>query len=57
MELDANCSAKWQKQINGTIHVGDQGDVQKLYDIIDQTGLFDIVIDDGSHYPLHQIIR
>ncbi len=37
------------------LHVGDQSDAQFLNSLIEQYGHFDIVIDDGSHLPAHQI--
>jgi hypothetical protein len=37
------------------IHVGDQSDPAFLRELGEQYGPFDIVLDDGSHQPLHQI--
>ncbi len=37
------------------IHVGDQSDAEFLAAIQAQYGQFDIVLDDGSHQPVHQI--
>jgi len=37
------------------LHVGDQSDPQFLQRLADQYGTFDIIIDDGSHLPTHQI--
>ena len=37
------------------VHVGDQSDTAFLSTLIDRHGPFDIVIDDGSHLPVHQI--
>lgn len=38
------------------IEIGDQGDAEFLRRIADRYGPFDIVIDDGSHLPVHQIV-
>ncbi len=37
------------------LHVGDQSDPAFLQRLVDQYGKFDVVIDDGSHLPAHQI--
>lgn len=37
------------------VHVGDQSDPAFLGSLIERYGQFDIVIDDGSHLPAHQI--
>ncbi|MFN3255128.1 MAG: class I SAM-dependent methyltransferase [Ilumatobacter sp.] len=38
------------------IYVGDQGDPQFLERVAVECGPFDVVIDDGSHMPAHQIL-
>lgn len=38
-----------------TVFTGDQGDPNFLKSVIAQTSPFDIIIDDGSHIPRHQI--
>ncbi|MDX2382058.1 MAG: class I SAM-dependent methyltransferase [Acidimicrobiia bacterium] len=40
---------------NVHLEVGDQGDVDFLAGVVERHGPFDIVIDDGSHRPRHQI--
>lgn len=37
------------------VHIGDQSDPAFLNSLIERYGQFDIVIDDGSHLPVHQI--
>lgn len=38
------------------IEIGDQGDAEFLRRVAEQYGPFDIVLDDGSHLPVHQIV-
>lgn len=38
------------------IRVGDQSDRDFLSKLADRDGPFDIVIDDGSHHPAHQLL-
>ncbi len=38
------------------IEIGDQGDADFLRGVAERHGPFDIVIDDGSHLPVHQIV-
>jgi len=38
------------------IEIGDQGDAEFLRRVAAEHGPFDIVIDDGSHLPVHQIV-
>jgi 23S rRNA U2552 (ribose-2'-O)-methylase RlmE/FtsJ len=37
------------------IYIGDQSDENFLRSIVEESGQFDIIIDDGSHIPRHQI--
>ncbi|HUF98135.1 MAG TPA: class I SAM-dependent methyltransferase [Ilumatobacter sp.] len=37
------------------LHVGDQSDPVFLQQLVERYGTFDVVIDDGSHLPAHQI--
>lgn len=56
LDIDPECK-QWES-IEDDIHVriGDQSDNIMLQNLIDEFGLFDIIIDDGSHICAHQII-
>jgi SAM-dependent methyltransferase len=53
-DLNPACRELEEDQIH--IRIGDQGDPAFLQSLVDEFGKFDIVIDDGSHLPHHQII-
>ena len=48
-------SASSSKAGRRKIFIGDQGSPQMLEQIIAETGGLDIVVDDGSHLPEHQL--
>ncbi len=54
--IDIQPACKIYATPNTSIHIGDQGDHGFWQDFYRQTGDVDIVIDDGSHKPEHQII-
>ncbi|CAF1341112.1 unnamed protein product [Adineta ricciae] len=53
LEIDMKCGEKWfstiGKQINVTLHYGDQGNVMFLETFKSKMNKFDIIIDDGGH--------
>lgn len=53
IDIDPNAKAHEEDQI--TVRTGDQSDESFLLNIIAEFGHFDIIIDDGSHLPEHQI--
>lgn len=53
--LDKDPRAATLDGLDGHVRVGDQGDDGFLRSVIDELGPFDIVIDDGSHRPSHQV--
>ncbi|WP_162906677.1 class I SAM-dependent methyltransferase [Algihabitans albus] len=54
--LDILPQTKQHEDERVKIFVGDQGDESFLSDVSSKTGIFDIIIDDGSHIPFHQKI-
>jgi cephalosporin hydroxylase len=54
IDIDPNCMAHVEDQIS--IRIGSQEDPQFLESVVAEFGQFDIVIDDGSHVPEHQIV-
>lgn len=56
-ECDSHAGTRVKSKTACTIYKGDQSDVKFLNYFIDETGGgFDIIIDDGSHLPSHQLI-
>lgn len=53
--LDIYPNRKQYEEPGITIEIGDQEDKQFMQKVGKQHGLFDIVIDDGGHYPKQQI--
>lgn len=58
LEYDADCANKWAAEHPNVakVHTGDASSPQVLAQLVDETGPFDIIIDDGSHINWHQII-
>ncbi|WP_147819501.1 class I SAM-dependent methyltransferase [Salidesulfovibrio onnuriiensis] len=54
--LDLNPDCKQYESDRIHIHIGDQGSHEVLQKVDDKGGPFDIVIDDGSHFPEHQLM-
>ncbi len=54
VDIDPRVKALAKRDIE--IRVGDQGDPNFLGKLADNDGPFDIVIDDGSHRPAHQLL-
>jgi cephalosporin hydroxylase len=54
--IDTNANCQQHEDINNNIHVriGDQKDTVFLQNILDEFGIPDIVLDDGSHLPEDQ---
>lgn len=53
VDIDERCLALERPDID--IRIGDQGDPDFMKSLVDD-GPFDIIIDDGSHLPAHQIL-
>lgn len=53
MDTDPDCRRHESERIR--VHIGDQSDVEFLTKLCDQIGDPDVIIDDGSHIPDHQI--
>jgi hypothetical protein len=51
IDIDPNC--KQHEHNNVSVRIGDQSDPQFLQSIIDEFGVPDIVLDDGSHQQHH----
>ena len=52
--IDINPACKNYEEIGVNIRIGDQSDPVFLQSIIDEFGIPDIIIDDGSHISTHQ---
>eukprot|EP00939_MAST-03C_sp_MAST-3C-sp1_P004281 g4281.t1 len=56
-ECSTNAATKVDTQVPCTIFKGDQSDQSFLNHFVSETGgMFDIIIDDGSHVPSHQLL-
>ena len=53
VDIDPRCKA-WEEP-GFQVFIGDQGDPEFLTRIADEIGPVDVVIEDGGHFPLHQI--
>ncbi|WP_374352008.1 class I SAM-dependent methyltransferase [Chitinimonas sp.] len=53
-DIDPRCKAFETEQI--AIEIGDQGNAERLREVLDLHGPFDIIIDDGSHFSAHMIL-
>jgi hypothetical protein len=51
IDIDPNCKVVEEEQI--AVRIGDQSDLEFLQQIIDEFGLPDVVLDDGSHMMSH----
>jgi hypothetical protein len=51
IDINANCKTFEEDQID--VRIGDQSDVKLLQSLIDEFGMPDIVLDDGSHVMSH----
>jgi hypothetical protein len=57
MEYKEKCAKKIQEAYpDVTIHTGDQSNKEDLQRIIDKSGMFDVIIDDGGHTVKQQIV-
>jgi hypothetical protein len=55
-DIDTVCAAKVQSTTKNTILIGDQGSEKDLMQWVNLTGgNFDVIVDDGSHNPQHQL--
>ena len=55
-DIDTTCAAKVQNTTKNTILIGDQGKEADLLRFIEESGgEFDVIVDDGSHIPAHQM--
>lgn len=54
LDVDPRCADA--RIPHATIVIGDQGDAEVLRRVADEHGPFDVVIEDGSHLPEHQIL-
>ena len=54
IDIDPRCADLEDEDIH--VRIGDQSDVEFLAAVCDEFGPFDVVIDDGSHLPRHQIL-
>jgi len=56
-ECDSNAATRVNSKTGCTIYKGDQSDVKFLNHFIKKTGgNFDVIIDNGSHVPSHQLV-
>lgn len=55
LDIDASCKQWEQADSNIFVRIGDQSDTNVLQKIIDEFGMIDLIIDDGSHICSHQI--
>lgn len=53
--IDTCSGCKNHEEDRIKIFIGDQADLNFLQTIVKEVGLFDIIIDDGGHYPHQQI--
>jgi hypothetical protein len=53
LDIMKKCQA--QSQSNICVHIGNSTDPQTVETIFPQNNAFEIIIDDGSHHPIHQI--
>lgn len=57
LEYDRACVIQWQPKYPGVkFHIGDQANITDLQRVIDDSGQFDVIIDDGGHSMRQQII-
>jgi SAM-dependent methyltransferase len=54
VDIEPRCIELARRGID--IRIGDQGDVAFLRDLVSSDGPFDVIIEDGSHLPHHQIL-
>ena len=55
-DIDPECAAKVQNATSNTILIGDQSSEADLMRWVDTSGgAFDVIADDGSHQPAHQM--
>ena len=54
IDIDPRCADLGGEDIH--VRIGDQSDIEFLARVCEEFGPFDIVIDDGSHLPRHQIL-
>jgi hypothetical protein len=55
IDIDAECKRFENANRNISVRIGSQADRAFLRSLIDEFGMFDIIIDDGSHMVDHQI--
>lgn len=54
IDIDPRCAELGGEDIH--VRTGDQSDIEFLARVCEEFGPFDVVIDDGSHLPRHQIL-
>jgi hypothetical protein len=54
--VDINPKARSYEDTRITIRIADQGNAEDLADLADEFAPFDVVVDDGSHIWVHQIL-
>jgi hypothetical protein len=55
-DIDTACAAKVQHLLKNKVLIGDQGSKTDLLRWTEESGgAFDVIVDDGSHNPLHQL--
>lgn len=54
VDIEPRCTQLSRRHVD--IRIGDQGDVAFLRRIVEEDGPFDIIVEDGSHFPHHQIL-
>lgn len=62
LEYDAECAAGFSPVIEGSggqLYIGSQDNTTLLHQVVqdayDQSSLYDVIIDDGGHWPTHQL--
>lgn len=53
VDIDPSCKSFESGRVK--IRIGDQSDPRFLSELVGEAGSFDVIIDDGSHVPAHQI--
>jgi SAM-dependent methyltransferase len=54
VDIEPRCADLARRGID--IRIGDQGDTTFLRSLVTDDGPFDVIIEDGSHHPAHQIL-
>lgn len=56
IDIDPRCKSRECRDQNVEIRIGDSGSARFLSSVAEEFGEFDIIIDDGSHDPEHQVL-